>query len=250
MDRKRWVRAIVTSRLASLIWICAVALASSVAGVHAQSAAGSSSDWKVFDVKYTPGRGFCQGQCAVHIYAGRETSTNMTSMFALDGVATFAPEKFKPVWDWNYEKSGLVAGAVSRRLMTVLRFIDVEGEIGIGQRFGRMDETEVWSALFLRWTWFPWNSYLKTTIATSTGVNYASDISPYERLRDGNRRGSNLLHFFSPELTLALPSQPQWELVARIHHRSGGKILFGEIPMFNGVDGGAHFGTLGIRYRF
>lgn len=54
----------------------------------------------------------------------------------------------------------------------------------------------------------------------------------------------------SPEITFALPQDPPWELVARLHHRSGMRILLGDVALFNGVDGGAHFMTLGVRWRF
>lgn len=192
----------------------------------------------------------CAGHCAVHVYGGRETTTSMTSIFGLDDVATFAPDKYVAPWDWQFRDTGLAAIALSRRMVTVLGIVDVEGEIGAGQRFGRMTETELWAAMFFRWNWFPWNDYLKTTIAASTGANYATGVAWDERTRDAQRRGSHLLHFFSPEITLGLPSQPAWELVGRIHHRSGGRVLFGDVAFFNGVDGGAHFATLGLRYRF
>jgi hypothetical protein len=229
--------------LATLATCLAIALPAS-----AQSDTAEATVW--LDVKSPGERGFCAGQCAVHVYGGAATRTSMTSMFALDDVATFAPEKFVPPWEWEFTGAGLVAGAVSRRLMTIARVIDLEAEVGIGQRFGNMHETEVWAALFARWTWFPWNDYVRTSIATSTGLNYASGIPAAERERDGQRRGSKLLHYFSPELTLGLPSVPQWDLVARIHHRSGARVLFGDVGLFHGVDGGAHFATIGLRYRF
>jgi hypothetical protein len=196
------------------------------------------------------GRAFCGGQCAVHVFGGAATSTSMTSMFALDDIATFAPEKFVAPWEWDFTGSGLIAGAVSRRLLTIASAIDIEGEAGIGQRFGHMHETEFWAALYARWTWFPWNHILRTSIATSTGLSFATGVPWAERERDDRRRGSKLLHYFSPEITFGLPSHPEWDLVARIHHRSGARVLFGDTALFNGVDGGTHFATLGIRYRF
>ena len=60
----------------------------------------------------------------------------------------------------------------------------------------------------------------------------------------GNNKSSSFLNFFSPELTLALPSHPDDELLLRFHHRSG---IFG---LINGVDTGAQFGTIGFRHRF
>jgi hypothetical protein len=223
-----------------------VVLAAWASPCAAQSRWTDPASW--VDVKW-PSKG-CDGSCAIYGFAGRNTSTSMTSIFGLDDVATFAPDKFVPIWNWTWEDASIVGAAMSRRLVTFFRVIDVEAELGVGQRFGRMNETEVWSALFFRWTWFPWNDYLRTTLATSTGLNWASGISDLERLRDGDRKGSQLLHYFSPEITFSLPQMPQWELVARLHHRSGAKVFFGDVAMFNGVDGGAHFGTLGVRYRF
>src|SRR5450759_3222178 len=55
---------------------------------------------------------------------------------------------------------------------------------------------------------------------------------------------SHLLHYFSPEITFALPEFKQHELLIRYHHRSG---VFGT---FNGVWGGSNVIALGYRYRF
>lgn len=196
------------------------------------------------------GETFCTAQCAIHAYGGVFTTTSMLSMFGLDNLTTFVPDSYVPPWDWEFSRAGIIAGAASRRLATIAGVIDLEGELGIGQRVGRMRETEVWAALFARWTWFPWNRHLRTTIAASTGLNLASAVPDIERARDKTGRGSRLLHFFSPEITVGLPAYPRWDLVARIHHRSGARVLFGEVDMFNGVGGGVHFATLGIRYRF
>ncbi len=193
---------------------------------------------------------FCAGQCAMHVYGGVFTTTGMLSMFGLENLTTFVPEAYVPPWEWDFARAGIVAGAASRRLATIASVIDLEGEFGIGQRFGLMHETEVWAALYARWTWFPWNRYVRTTIAASTGLNFASAVPDIERQRDKTGRGSRLLHFFSPEITIGLPAYPRWDLVARIHHRSGARILFGDVGMFNGVGGGVHFATLGVRYRF
>lgn len=233
---------------ASRLVVVVACLLLGIGQAHAQSSDVSKLPW--FESMLTRGRDFCSGQCAVHVYGGAATTTSMTSMFALDDVATFAPEKFVPPWDWDFTGSGLIAGALSRRLLTIASVIEFEGEVGIGQRFGHMHETEFWAALYARWTWFPWNHILRTSIATSTGLSFATGVPWAERERDDRRRGSKLLHFFSPEIALGLPSHPAWDLVARIHHRSGARILFGDTALFHGVDGGTHFATLGIRYRF
>jgi len=184
----------------------------------------------------------CRGDCAVALYGGRHVSTHMTSAFGIDN--------YTPINRWEYGDGGLIAGTVSRRFASIGSYVDFELEGGIGQRFGNMDQTEFWGAIFVRWVAFPWNHYLRTTIAASTGLNYATGISDFERERSGNNEGSRLLHFLSPEITFALPSRPDIELLLRFHHRSGGRDIFGPIDLFNGVNGGAHYGTVGLRYRF
>ena len=150
-----------------------------------------------------------------------------------------------PPWKWKYGDGGFVGGTFSRRLVTFLKFIDVEPEFGIGKRFGDVSAVEIWGSLYFRWTYFPWNDYLKTTIGVNTGLNYATKIEVKERQRSApGHRGSNVLHNFSPEMTFALPEIPNYEMVFRYHHRSG---IYGAI---NGVYGGIQFATMGLRYRF
>jgi hypothetical protein len=219
------------------------------APAHAQSHPSAPMPWA--EVHWPAQDDWCSGHCALYGFWGRNTSTSMTSIFGLDNAGRFAPQRFVAPWNWRWHDASIAGGAASRRLVSFLGGVtDLEGEVGVGQRFGAMSETEVWAALFLRWTWFPWHAYLRTTIAISSGLNYASGVPELERMRDSNRRGSRLLHYFSPEMTFALPQDPQWELVARLHHRSGMRILFGDVALFNGVDGGAHFMTLGLRWRF
>jgi hypothetical protein len=101
----------------------------------------------------------------------------------------------------------------------------------------------VWLALYARWRYFPWNDYVRTAAAVSTGVNYASAVPQYEVYYSGNNQGERLLHYISPELTFGLPSTPDTDFVIRSHHRSGGGQYFGDnFPvygsLFHGVKGG------------
>jgi hypothetical protein len=109
-----------------------------------------------------------------------------------------------------------------------------------------MHEAEIWAALYFRFTAFPWDHIVYTTIAFATGLNYASRISDWERAVAGKAvpGGSRLLHYFSPELTFAWPDRKDIELVIRIHHRSG---AYGFVSR---VDSGAQYTTVGLRWRF
>jgi hypothetical protein len=175
----------------------------------------------------------CRGDCAVAVYGGDYLESS------LGGILISAP----PPTDWDSRNDHIVATAVSRRMWRLWRF-DLEPEAGIAQRFGKQDETEVWAAVFFRYRGFPWDDVVLTTAAISTGLNYASGVSEVEdeRARDGS--GSRLMHYFSPEITLALPDRPDVELLFRIHHRSG---VYG---LVSDAWGGAQYATVGLRVRF
>ncbi len=179
----------------------------------------------------------CHGDCSVTLFGGHSAAP-MSMQDVLSNV-TLPTE-----WDWG--DSDIAGIYFSRPIMSYKDLFTIDTEIGIAKRFGAETETEYWTALYLRWRKFPWNHIVKTTIGASIGLNYATGISVYEKEKAATRgsEGSKLLHFFSPELTLALPEQENVELVFRFHHRSG---VWGT---FNGVHGGSHFGTVGIRIKF
>jgi hypothetical protein len=195
---------------------------------------------------------FCQGKCAATIYVGLENETGQGSMLGTS--------HFVPPYRYQFAANQFVGGTLSRVLAEVGNgamgsLLAIEIEIGAGQRFGNLHETEGWAALYLRWKYFPWNDYLRTTVAVSTGLNYASAISEEEYLESGNGKGARLLHYFSPEITVALPSRPDRELVIRNHHRSGGGGIYGyRMPvygsLFHGTDGGTQFLSVGLRQHF
>jgi hypothetical protein len=202
-------------------------LTSSAAFVLAAVAAHADTGWNVF----AP----CAGDCATAIYAGEYVNDSMVDVL----VPPIAPNR------WDFEAGDqLVATAFSRTAWTFGGQLTIEPEIGLGQRFRRQDETEVWGAVFLRYRGFPWDRLLLTSVAVSTGLNYATAISDVERERSRDGDGSKVMHFFSPELTFAMPQAPNTELLFRFHHRSG---VFG---LVSEAGGGAQYGTVGLRVRF
>jgi hypothetical protein len=189
--------------------------------------------------------GPCRGDCAFSLYGGKEVTTSMLRIFFLKSPPA-------PVWRWHWRNSEIVAGTFSRRLVTFWNVLSLEPEFGIGQRFGEMHATEFWGAINIRWTEFPWNHYIKTSIGLSEGISMATKLDTRERLLNnykivGNSlafTGSRMLNFFTPEMTFALPEHESYELLVRFHHRSG---AFGSI---NGVHAGAQFFTTGLRLHF
>jgi hypothetical protein len=180
--------------------------------------------------------GPCRGDCGVAIYGGDYVENSMMQVLATD------PE-LPLTWEYTTEDN-LIATTVSRRVATIFHRVDLEPEVGIGQRYGRQEVTELWGALYFRYRGFPWDDRVTTTVALSTGLNWASEVSEVEQDRARDKEGSHWMHYFAPEVTFALPAHPDYELLFRFHHRSG---VFG---LVSEAFGGAQYGTVGFRVRF
>lgn len=149
-------------------------------------------------------------------------------------------------WTGSWGDDTLVGGAVQYRVARFWRFFTVDLEAGSAYRFGDTEGGEFWGAVYLRYDGFPWSNYVYTTIGLSMGPDFVTRLPRVERGTDARpeQNQSAWLNFFSPELTLALPDYPQYELAFRYMHRSG---MFG---LYNGVWEGANSFVLGFRYRF
>jgi hypothetical protein len=197
-------------------------------------------------IAVAPASFHCGGKCAVALFVGPELETDMAAVFGLD--------PFVPPWKYQFNNSVLLSGALSYRLLGN-DIASIEGEIGLGQRFGSLHQTEGWGALYVRWGYFPWNGIVLTSVAVSTGLNYASSSTPSEIYLTPGSRSTRLLHYLSPEITFAQPQAPNTEIVVRLHHRSGGGFYFGDnFPVygrtFRGNAGGTQYLTFGLRQRF
>jgi hypothetical protein len=178
----------------------------------------------------------CTGECGVAIYGGN---------YVEDGMGEVLVNNPQLPTSWRYADDHIIATAVSREVGTILRRWHLEPEVGIAQRFGQQDASEVWGAMFFRYKGFPWDKFVVTTAAVSLGLNYASKVTDVEESQaNEGQSGSRLMHFFAPEITFASPRHPNVELLFRFHHRSG---LFGVV---GDSFGGAQYGTVGVRVRF
>jgi hypothetical protein len=149
-------------------------------------------------------------------------------------------------WNTDTADDYFVGAAVSRKLARLYRYFTLEGELGLAARFGDNEAGEGWAAIYLRFDGFPWNNRIRMTAGISTGLDYLSNLPSAETSPDGEPEEytSHVLHYFSPEITFALPKYPNEELVVRFQHRSG---MFGAI---NGVSGGSNVVTVGFRHRW
>ena len=170
------------------------------------------------------------------VFAGQSVNTNVQDIF-FKGISPTG---------WGYDEGGIVGAAASRRIATLYRAFDIEAEFGAAKRFGHQQEGEFWGAMYVRYTAFPWNKYLYTTLALSTGLNYATGISDFEKEHSKltPKAGTHIQHYFSPELTFALPEHKDRQLVVRLHHRSG---AWGIV---SGAMSGSTYLTVGVRAWF
>jgi hypothetical protein len=146
---------------------------------------------------------------------------------------------YSPEFDTSYY---FVALAVSRKIYSFTKHIDLELE---GQGVKHMGNQHHWefNGLFaLRWLTFPWNKYIITTFAIGDGLSYATRTPKLEEEIHG--KSSLFLNYLMVELTFALPETPQWSLVLRLHHRSGVRGLFDDI------EGASNALGIGLKYKF
>ena len=174
----------------------------------------------------------CSGDCQVTAAFGRYVDTAMSDIFFDPNLAP---------WDWTYGDIHFASLTFGRKVADYGHYVSFEPEVGVGKRFGDADEIEIWGALYLRWNAFVWDHIVDTSVAVSTGVSYASESN--EREEDRVRGDASLLHYFSPEITLAPPDQNLASFVIRLHHRSGAGGLFGE-------SGGFQYLMFGLRAHF
>jgi hypothetical protein len=218
-----------------LVFVTARLLAWLLAGVFAGSAAASEGDeraqpassltWHT-DNFFTQ----CDGNCAVSIFGGPQLLTHQYNLFV----------HLTPPCDWRFGNADLIGGTISRRILTLWDSLHIESEFGLAKRFGSMHTEEAWLVLYFRWTHFPWNEYLRTSIAITSGPSFAVDLP------SNAHHNATILNYFSPEITFALPQYPQYQLMVQLHHRSN----IADIGKGGTPDPGWQFLTVGLRYHF
>lgn len=158
-------------------------------------------------------------------------------------VGQFSDENLNRFYQFHDSLEGNFIGvaALSWEFMRFFDLVGVELEGQFVQHLGDQTFPEVNACLVLRWLEFPWNDYVPTTFAVGEGASYANAIPRYEVFE--NDDSAHFLNYLMFELTLGLPSLPQWSASFRIHHRSGAYGLYG-------THTGSNFLCAGLRYEF
>ena len=165
---------------------------------------------------------------SVMLYGGIGSGSNISQFFTFDA---------------EFENSQFFGVALNDKMFNFWRHFRFELEGQVVRHVGKQNNWEFNALYVLRLRTFPWDKFLDTSLAAGQGLSYATSPPQIEVERHPNDN-AQFLHYLMFELAFALPKLPNWELAARIHHRSG---VFG---LFGGVHGGSNFAALGLRYHF
>lgn len=119
--------------------------------------------------------------------------------------------------------------------------LELDAMVGLQTGIASLGEVAVAPAL--RWSGFPWNDSLRTSVSAAPfGISYTTKVSPLELGKDG--KGSQVLNWLFLEVAVSRPSD-KTEFFARLHHRCTVYDLLNNYGA-NGED----FFALGFRRRF
>ncbi len=116
-------------------------------------------------------------------------------------------------------------------------------ELGAGLRMGSTASTEIWGGPVIRYDGLHIGD-LNISPSVTAGLSLVTDTIGVETERAADIGSSvPILFYLGPEISFSLASNPNVELLARIHHRSGGYGTIAEID-------GSNAATLGLRTKF
>jgi hypothetical protein len=147
-------------------------------------------------------------------------------------------------WDNEYEDGNVFLGAGYQNF-----FYGHPGglklgvEAGTALRLGEWSSAELWGGAVVRFDVVNVGGF-RISPAMTAGLSLVTDTIGVERDRAADiDRSVPLLYYLGPEISISHESNPNWELLGRIQHRSGG---FGTIARIDG----SNAVTLGIRYKY
>lgn len=147
-------------------------------------------------------------------------------------------------FETDMQNSHIWVCGLSAHIADITGDLLLEGEINKGVHSGKyQDHWEINWAFSLRWTRFPWDNTVNTSLLYGLGVSYASRRPEIEQRSD--RGPTHVLVFMPVEFSFSLPEKSfsRYEILFRIHHRSGSYGVVSDAR-------GSNFLTGGLRYRF
>ena len=182
------------------------------------------------------------GPWSVLLYRGN-TAKQVFSDVIIGEYNSFGEEIYAAELSYTLDQKNII-----RRIFRPLfDTVQVAGNIAYRHDYTNHDNVKEGNLyLIWRWTKFPWDRYLKNSIAIGDGISYDSH-PPFADREPGNPASdfSRLLNYLLLEVTFALPSHPELQLAFRVHHRC---TAWGTFPK-NPNAGSTNVG-LGVRYYF
>jgi hypothetical protein len=167
----------------------------------------------------------------LHVFAGQYTTGSTGDSANVFGV--------------DYEDNYVLAAAYTREFWYFGWRFHLGAEAGVATRAGEDFSLETWGGLVLRNRGVTLGEWLTISPALAFGVSGVTEPIGLEAVRETNQNGdATWLFYLGPEIAFSLPKHPRWELVYRLHHRSGANNLLG------GMAEGHNANTLGLRWRF
>lgn len=119
----------------------------------------------------------------------------------------------------NYLNHYIVALTASKTVWRAQEWpLSLEVDAMVGHQFGQATLQEFAIAPVLRWSGFPWNGVLPTSIrAGPLGYSYTTIVNPLEKNESGE--GTRHLNFLMLELAFSAPRAREHEVFVRLHHR-------------------------------
>lgn len=172
----------------------------------------------------------------VLLYLGKMTNDNLGQVMMLD----YTLDK-DTLYSIEIGKELSPCNIFRKYLQPVVSTVDVRANFTVlDDTYGTIYQFNPYFAL--NWNNFIWCRYVKTTLTFGEGFSYVTKI-PYAEVHNSDEE-KKLLNFLLFEVAFALPSRPRWELIARIHHRSG---AFG---LYHANNTGSTAIGAALRYRF
>lgn len=174
------------------------------------------------------GKTMAESDFALTVYGGRMSDGNARNTSTFNAGFTDA-----------YVMVGALSWTFARYLEDSLSF-ELEGQVG--KWGGDQHNMEFNLPVVVRWSKFPWNPSVATSLAYGLGPSYATQ-KPEAEIEKHDSTKKFLAYWFG-EIALG-PPHTKWAGVFRIHHRSG---AFGLIA--DPGESGSNTLAIGLKYQF
>jgi len=192
---------------------------------------------------------------SIFVFGGALSTSNMGSTLIFNAAPLGSDSLSPPLYD-NY----IVGAAYQYKLWDAGWGLVFGAEIGVADRFGEykvccdnlivksssmVHSGELWGGPVLRVELPVLFGHVRIIPAIAVGFSYTTNSIGAERGREiAGPASGRFLGYLGPELNFSSPDLPNWELVVRLHHRSGAGGLFGAMHE------GYNANVVGVRHWF